>query len=182
MSLDTPKHLGGRPKKKAKELQKTHSLRATDKDWKAIQLAARTIKACKTVDDPHVLVLNKEEFARVNKLLLNEVIEQRHDSLGEIRSSTPSVLPSKKIEPQKPISLEEEEAVSVFLEYFRLNPIEASAMVQSRLDKEKRILRAKENRKKQNRIIDQLEKKTNFALDTADEINRRVAEMLHFSQ
>ena len=75
MSLDTQRRGGrregaGRPKKKARDLQKTHSIRATDRDWKEIQFAARIIKLCRTTEKrPRVFLLDDEENAKANKYL-----------------------------------------------------------------------------------------------------------------
>ena len=131
MSLDTQRRGGrrtgaGRPKKKARDLQKTHSIRATDKDWKEIQIAARIIKMCRTTEKrPRVFVLDEEENARVNKYLIEGLIERSQNSRwGEPEGAQPVVMKQEEPTPKEletPKTASEEEAVSLFLEYFRLN-------------------------------------------------------------
>ena len=79
---------------KARDLQKTHSIRATDRDWKEIQVAARIIKLCRTTEKrPRVFVLDDEENAKVNKYLIDGLIERSQNSRwGEPEEVQPVVM------------------------------------------------------------------------------------------
>ena len=76
---------GGRPKKRPNELQRTRSIRATDRDWLEIKKILAVIKnrnhdAGKKVC---VFVLSKEEEASVNSFLIQGLIERRRDALSK---------------------------------------------------------------------------------------------------
>jgi hypothetical protein len=173
----------GRPKKKKSELQKTHSIRATDNEWKEIQAAARIIKACKNPNKrPKVFMLDDKELADMGRFLLRGLIDERHDSLKSLPVHTEESRVEEKIELKQPENINEEESVSIFLEYYRLNPIEAASMVRSRLDREKRIRRAREARQEQKHAIADLDKKADNIFDSIDDINERVAKMLSFAE
>lgn len=185
MSLDTQGRGGarpgaGRPKKKKSELQKTHSIRATDNEWKEIQTAARIIKACKNRNKrPRVLVLDDKELADVGRFLLRGLIEERHESLKSIPAPPPKQIQVAQ-EYERPENTKEEEAVSIFLEYYRLNPIEATSIARSKLEREKQIIRARESRREQKRIMAEFDRKTEDAFESIDDINERVAKMIQF--
>lgn len=188
MSLDTQRRGGarpgaGRPKKKKSELQKTHSIRATDNEWKEIQAAARIIKACKNPSKrPKILMLDDKELADIGRFLLRGLIEERHESLKSMPEPVTETQEEEKIELKQPENIGEEEAVSIFLEYYRLNPIDAVSMARSRLDREKRIKSAKEARQEQKHAIADLDKKADDIFDSIDDINERVAKMLQFAE
>ena len=175
----------GRPKKKTGDLQKTHSLRATDKDWKEIQAAARIIKVCDNIRKrPRVFMLDDDELASVSRFLLGELLE-KHQMAKYGKPEPPSALQQTTItgpeDRQIPETASEEDAVSVFLEYFRLNPVEAMSVIQTKLEHEKRIREIKRLRDEQAEAIDRLDKETANKLKSVDEINARVARMLQFS-
>ncbi len=190
MSLDTQRRGGrrigaGRPKKKARDLQKTHSIRATDKDWKEIQIAARIIKMCRTTEKrPRVFVLDEEENARVNKYLVEGLIERSQNSRwGEPEEVQPVVMKQDEPTPKEietPKTASEEEAVSLFLEYFRLNPIDAVSSIESKLEREKHIREMRRIRSEQEKKMDGIQRDMQDAMDSIDEINKAVAEMLQF--
>ena len=178
----------GRPKKKPSEFQQTHSIRATKKDWKEIQLAARLIKSChSTTSRPRVLILSKEEYADIQNYLLQGFFDRWHgetkdeppppQSKPEPPTATTKMFPERVEHAETP---DEEEAVSIFLEYFRLNPGDATSFVRSKLERETRIRAWKENQREQNRIMAELEGKTKEAIDAADKLNEQVRNMLKF--
>ena len=174
----------GRPKKKAQDLQKTHSLRATDKDWDLIQIAARVIKSTKTDKKSRVLVLSDGEFRRVNSILWEEVRESRYPKNESAEVSRPTALDSTDkaavIPLEMPKKLAEEEAVSVFLEYFRLNPEAASSYIMRKLEDEKRTQRQKQIHLEQEEVMDKLCDESKEAIKLADDINKRISEFLMF--
>lgn len=190
MSLNTQRRGGlragaGRPKKKARDLQKTHSIRATDGDWKEIQVAVRIIKMCRTAEKrPRVFFLDDEENAKVNKYLIDGLIERSQNSrwgepeeVQHVSAPTEEVIP-KELEVPKTAS--EEEAVSLFLEYFRLNPIDAVSSIESKLEREKHIREMRRIRSEQEKKMDGIQRDMQDAMDSIDEINKAVAEMLQF--
>ncbi len=174
----------GRPKKRRSELQKTHSIRATDEEWVHIQAAVRTIKACDITDrQPRVLCLNDQELADVHRLLFDKLTEKRHtEALKELPLPDPSPAIQRPAEAklEAPGSPDEEEAVSAFLEWFRLNPIEALSMAQAKLDREKRIIEMRRQREEQKEAMGRLERETDDVFQSIDDINERVAKMLQF--
>lgn len=176
----------GRPKKKARDLQKTHSIRATDKDWKEIQLAARTIKTCSSIDRrPRIFMLTDDEQDKVNQFFLNGLIEAWQNARWGEPDTTPPPQPpllqeQKEIEITKPRNFSEEEAVSIFLEYYRTNPIESVSLVQSKLEQEQRIREARERRQRQSATMDKFDERMQNAMDSIDDINERIAKMLQF--
>ena len=186
MSLDAQGRGGsregaGRPKKKKSELQKTHSIRATDKDWKEIQIAARIIKGCQLKSKrPRVFMLDEDEFLQVNQMLIEEINEKRHDARKQ-EAPAPIRQEPQKIEIVRPKSVSEEEAVSLFLEYYRMNPIDAVSGISAKLDKERRRKALEETRMRQEMVMDKLEEEADDTLQSIDEINRKVAEMLRFA-
>ncbi len=190
MSLDTQRRGGlrpgaGRPKKKKRDLQKTHSIRATDRDWKEIQVAARIIKLCRTTEKrPRVFVLDDEENAKVNKYLIDGLIEKSQNSRwGDPEEVQPVVAKQEVSAPKEletPKTASEEEAVSLFLEYFRLNPIDAVSSIESKLEREKHIREMRRIRSEQEKKMDGIQRDMQEAMDSIDEINKAVAEMLQF--
>lgn len=183
MSLNTQRRGGarpgaGRPKKKARDYQKTHSIRATDTHWKLIQTAVRIIKSQQHLKEANVLILNDEDFASANRFLIEGVIEKYHDSMWT-PPAPPAMQPVEKTV-QTPVTSDEEKAVSLFLEYFRINPVEATSLIKSRLEKEVRIRRAKERRQREAELIKKLDKETQDVFSQVDDINERVARMLRF--
>ena len=186
MSLDTQGRGGfregaGRPKKKKSELQKTHSVRATDKDWKEIQTAVRVIKGCQATDKrPRVFLLRDDEFRQVNQLLIEGLIEKRYGD-NPVEAEIPAKPKPEKIEITSPRTVSEEEAVSLFLEYYRMNPYDAVSSMRSKLDKERRKKALKEERLKHRKTMNRLEQQAEDALKSIDDINERVARMLQFS-
>ncbi len=189
MSLNTQRRGGlragaGRPKKKARDLQKTHSIRATDGDWKEIQVAVRIIKMCRTAEKrPRVFVLDDEENAKVNKCLIDGLIERSQNSRWGEPEEQPATVKQeepahKELEVAKTAS--EEEAVSLFLEYFRLNPIDAVSSIESKLERERHIRKMRKLRSEQKKQMDVIQRDMQNAMDSIDEINKTVAEMLQF--
>lgn len=186
VSLDTQRRGGfregaGRPKKKKSELQKTHSVRATDKDWKEIQTAVRVIKGCQATDKrPRVFLLRDNEFRQVNQLLIEGLIEKRYGD-NPVEAETPAKPEPEKIEITSPRTVSEEEAVSLFLEYYRMNPYDAVSSMRSKLEKERRKKALREERRKHTKTMNKLEQQAEDAMRSIDDINERVARMLQFS-
>lgn len=192
MSLDKHTHGGarkgaGRKPKRKSEIQHTHSLRATDKDWGYIKVAIRLIKAFSgSQKAPRVIMMTDEEFDAFNRMSIEEMIEQHHERMWgkeekpEQRQQEVIPPPAPSIAITKPQNISEEEAVSLFLEYYRLNPIEAVAMNRSRLEKEQHLLNLKKSREEQRKVMTALDKRAEDVLKTVDDINERVAQMLRF--
>lgn len=184
MSLDTQGRGGfrkgaGRPKKKKSELQKTHSIRATNKDWKEIQIAARIIKGCKSASKrPRVFLLEEDEFRQVNKFLIDGLIDKRYAETPPLE--LPVAPKPTAIEITKPKTVSEEEAVSLFLKYYRINPYDAVSSLESKLDKEERRKALKEQRLKYKKTMDVLESQAEGAMKSIDDINARISRMLQF--
>ena len=174
----------GRPRKKPKDLQKTRSLRATDKDWNLIQIAARIIKSSHTDKKSRVLVLSDDEFQRVNNFLLEELIENHYNQKWgeEITPQEAIHSPAENTTTllEQPRTLDEEEAVSVFLEYFRLNPVAASASIQSKLEYEKRNHELRQMREEHDKVMAKLNEQSEGAINFADSVNARVEQLLRF--
>lgn len=174
----------GRPKKKARDLQKTHSIRATDKDWQEIQTAARIIKSCTSANKrPHVFLLGKDEVQLVNKLLIDGFIENSQNARWgkpEPEPPQPPVQTHEDIQIVKPKNLTEEEAVSKFLEYYRLNKIDCMNMIESRLEREVRLREIREQKARNTATMSKLENNVQDALDNIDDINARIEKMLRF--
>ena len=186
MSLETQGRGGfrkgaGRPRKKPSERQMTHSIRATEKDWKEIRRAVDIIKSCRTISKrPRVFVLSDEEHGKVSRFLVDDMIEKRTiQKYGEPKADEPPA-PAETNEPkvlEHPATPSEEEAVSFFLELFRMNPDRTMSIVKWNLDKEKRILEHRKFREEQDRILGEM-KDTSAALKEIDDVNNRVKEML----
>lgn len=173
----------GRPKKKARDLQKTHSIRATDKDWQEIQTAARIIKSCTSTDKrPHVFLLSKDEVQLVNKFLIDGFIENSQNARWGKPEPPPQppVQTHEDIQIVKPKNLTEEEAVSKFLEYYRLNKIDCMNMIESRLEREVRLREIREQKARNKATMSRLENNVQDALDNIDDINARIEKMLRF--
>ncbi len=176
----------GRPKKKSRDLQKTHSIRATDKDWQEIQTAARIIKSCASEDKrPHVFLLSKGEVQKVNKFLIDGFIENSQVARWGEPESTPPTPPQptqvqNNIQITKPKDLTEEEAVSKFLEYYRLNKIDCMGMIESRLEREQRLAEIREQKARDKATMERLEDNVQDAIDNIDDINARIEKMLRF--
>ena len=81
---------------------------------------------------------------------------------------------------ETPKTASEEEAVSLFLEYFRLNPIDAVSSIESKLEREKHIREMRRIRSEQEKKMDGIQRDMQDAMDSIDEINKAVAEMLQF--
>ena len=192
----------GRPKKRANERQKPHTICATDKDWDLIKNAAHVIKHTTITDYEHTcfLLIPKEDYLRMKRLMDNEWLQEWCDSIHgkppryicpkqslidvpaeEHQSMEQSPLPDKPaISITEPQTLDEEEAVSLFLEYFRLNPTDASIVVQSKLDREQHLKRLREIHEEEDRVLARLNKKTNVAFKAVDDVNARVEQLLKF--
>lgn len=173
----------GRPKMAKRDLQKTHSLRATDKDWKEIQIAARVIKACKSKDKrPRIYNVSKEEDAAISSMLIEGWLDKRHEERWGPETNAPEtpITPIKTtpISVKVPETVEENEAVSLFLQLYRLNPPEASSVVQSHLDRELRIQESKRLREEQELAMQQIETDSQKIFDDVDELNARLEKML----
>lgn len=192
MSLDKHTHGGarkgaGRKPKSKSEIQRTHSLRATDKDWGYIKVAIRLIKAFSgSQKTPRVMMMTDEEFDAFNCMSIEEMIEQHHERMWgkeekpEQQQQEIMPPPAPSIAITKPQNISEEEAVSLFLEYYRLNPIEAVTMNRSRLEREQHLLNLKKSREEQRKVMTALEEKAEDTLKAVDDINERVAQMLRF--
>ena len=81
---------------------------------------------------------------------------------------------------ETPKTASEEEAVSLFLEYFRLNPIDAVSSIESKLEREKHIREMRRIRSEQEKKMDGIQRDMQDAMDSIDEINKAVAKMLQF--
>lgn len=170
----------GRPKKKPSELQKTHSIRATKKDWKTIQAAARLIKAHHGDGrKARLMYIYEDEAEAISQFLLDDLMERHEkamhgDEAGEEETESGRIV----IERRVPETLPEEDAVSMFLEYYRLNPEEASARVKYGLEHEQRIRAIRKEREEQKQAIRQIDRTLKPTLQAADELNERIAKML----
>lgn len=171
----------GRPKKKPSELQQTHSIRATKKDWKAIQAAARLIKAHhEDGREARLLYLNDDEEQLISQFLLGELIN-RHEKAryGDEDAYDNKMAPEQAaIERSVPETLLEEDAVSLFLEFYRLNPEEASARVKYGLEREQRLRAIRKEREEQKKQMQKIDAELNPTLESVDELNERIAKML----
>ena len=110
------------------------------------------------------------------------MIDEHHEKKwGKQEAPNTLVQPQAResIEIQKPTTLSEEEAVSVFLEYYRITPIEAVSIVEERLDKEKRIIKVRERMEQQRETMEAFEDKLRDNFESADEVNTRIEQMLH---
>lgn len=174
----------GRPKKKARDLQKTHSIRATDKDWQEIQRAARIIKSCTSEDKhPHVFLLRADEAQKINKFLIEGFIENSQVARWGPTEPPPPPQPVQKrdiIQVTKPKDLTEEEAVSKFLEYYRLNKIDCMNMIENRLERERRLMEIRKQKARDKAAMDRIEDNVQDAIDNIDDINARIEKMLRF--
>lgn len=76
---------GGRPKKRPSELQRVRSIRATDKDWAEIRKILPVIKNNKhdAAKKVCVFLLSRDEEASVNSMLIQGLIERRHNALSK---------------------------------------------------------------------------------------------------
>ena len=192
MSQDTHTHGGarqgaGRKPKRKSEIQRTHSLRATDKDWGYIKVAIRLIKAFGgSQKKPRVMMMTDDEFYAFNRISIEEMIEQHHERMwgkeeqSEQQQQDVASPPAPSIAITKPQNVSEEEAVSLFLEYYRLNPIDAVVMNRSRLEREQHLLDLKKSKEEQRKVMTALEERAEDTLKAVDDINERVAQMLRF--
>ena len=62
-----------------------------------------------------------------------------------------------------------------------MNPIDAVSGISAKLDKERRRKALEETRMRQEMVMDKLEEEADDTLQSIDEINRKVAEMLRFA-
>ena len=176
----------GRPKKRPSELQQTHSIRATKKDWKMIQGIVRTVKSHEeNGKQAHLFFLDEDESRQINRLLLEKLVDELHgpDQRDEQKQEeSPSAAPLS-IEQLSPESIEEKDAVSLFLAYFRLNPKEATLRAKRGLEHEQRIREIREERARQADDIRRIDESLAPALHAADAVNNRREERLnHFGQ
>lgn len=186
MNLNKPSRGGardgaGRPKKRKNELQKTHSIRATDKDWEEIKRVVRRLKGKLSKDKrPCCFILSKEEEKKVSSFLLEGAIDKWHEAKWG-KPEPPAPKAPKKVEPveiETPQSTEEERAVSFFLSLYRLNPAEAEGVVKSHLEKEQRIRDARVLREAQAKLETKIDEDSKTAFSNADDVNARIEQML----
>lgn len=166
---------GGRPKKKKSDLQNTHSIRATNSDWKILRQIIPVIKGNTSKSKkPRVFMLTDEDEAKVNQLLLGELIEHMHEQRwGEEQETAPLPSPPTKeaLSLQKPKTIDEQEAVSLFLELFHMNPQRAISANQQMLEKERRIAESKKRKKEQEQVMNSLDERIDTEIDKADKVN-----------
>ena len=193
----------GRKKKRANELQKPHTICATDKDWQLIKSAAHVIKHTTITDYEHTcfLLLPKEDYLRIQEVINDEWLKEWKDAIhgkppryvrlhtymyrdlieSQPEEALPPPLPEKPaITITKPETLDEEEAVSAFLQYYRLNPGDASSVVQAKLDRELQRKKLKEIHETDDRVLARLGERADAVMESVDDVNARIEQLLRF--